>query len=170
MQSLSDNYDVHTLRWATTKPPKVYVDGSKDEEIAADEEDDDNDNIEASDGKREGQTITLPTHFTTRSRCCILTNTIDRLLGMGALLDRAYIVEFDPPVGDVLGSGTAFCRSQSLAVGQTARAAPAQASASATLFKLARTSRLGFRGSRYFEVATLTPGRSWGRTWRSVFR
>lgn len=114
LQSLWDNYDVHRLRWATAKPLVVYTDGKDDDDIMVDDDADDEDagNVETSGGQRGGQKITLPTSFDTRSRCCVLTNTIDRLSRMGALLDRAYIIEFDPPVLDVLDRASPFVEAE----------------------------------------------------------
>ena len=106
LQPLWDNYPVHTIRWATAKPPKVYVDGRDDDRIVVkedgDEDEDWDDGPEASDGETEGGIITLPSQFKTTSQCCVLTNSIDRLSQMPALLDRAYIIEFDPSVSDLL--------------------------------------------------------------------
>jgi hypothetical protein len=105
LQPLWDNYDTHTVQWGTAKPPKVYVGGQEDEDIVADDEDND---FEASNGKQEGELIALPSRFQTSSRCCVLTNSIDQLSALNALLDRAYILEFDPPVFDVLERAKKF--------------------------------------------------------------
>lgn len=109
LQPLWDNYNEHTIRWATAKPPKVYIEGNNDDQIVAGDDDNkDGDDPGASGGEDDGQIITLPSQFKTVSRCLLLTNSIERLLDMPALLDRAYIIEFDPSVADVLDRAKAF--------------------------------------------------------------
>jgi hypothetical protein len=116
LQPLWDNYDVHTLRWASAKPPKVFVEGNIDDEIVA------GDDFDGSDGKhggeRGGESISLPTEFKTSSQCCLLTNSIDRLKDIPSLLDRAYIIDFDPAISDVLARAKSFLDPQIWAWGK----------------------------------------------------
>ena len=96
LQSMTDNYTSCTLRWASAKPPKVWAGG----EGGGGGGDEDEGRAEGEGGG--GQKITLPTLFSTTSPVCWITNDVDRLSDMVGLMDRSYVVEFDPPVSAVL--------------------------------------------------------------------
>ena len=106
LQPLFDNYDVHTLRWASAQPLKVRLDrpgqeaitlGRKASRAPAVAPAKVNSATPAGD-----RVLTLPTSFQTTTRCCLITNSITKLMRMEALLDRAYLIEFDPSTAAVL--------------------------------------------------------------------
>ena len=92
---MTDNYKRCTLRWSAARALKVTMDA--DPSIISDEDD------EAEDDHESGSvTITLPTSFQTSSRVCWITNDTAKLSDAVALKDRSYVIEFDPPLIEVL--------------------------------------------------------------------